>query len=71
MKQKFDIFWNQHTKQNPGVTFTPEFKEIINACFYYDADERPSVNDLEQMPWMLQETPTQEEMQELLFQRFQ
>ena len=70
MKQKFDIFWKQHGKTKPDGYYTTEFKDLVNSCFYYDPNERPSINDLEQLPWMQQGTPTKEEVQAELFKRF-
>lgn len=45
-KQKSHIFWKAHGKSKAPGYFTEDFKDVINACFSIDPNDRPTIAEL-------------------------
>ena len=41
---------------DPAETLSPKFKDLINKMMSYDVEERPSILDIRNHPWLVNES---------------
>lgn len=70
-KNRSQIFWRAHGKSKPEGYFTEEFKDLINSCFSIDPNDRPTINELQSLPWMQEPTPSETEVQKDMYSRLE
>lgn len=62
--KKFELFWKYHSKGKPAGEnfFSPEFKDLMQRLLAYNPDERLSIEEIYQHPWMNLLSATQAEI---------
>jgi serine/threonine protein kinase len=50
--RNFTTFWNFHSKRRPAGFFTDDFKDLINKMLSYDPQERPTMLEVAEHPWV-------------------
>lgn len=57
---KTEIFWKQHTLNKPNTTefYSEEFKDLIWKMLQLDPEQRLTIMDIKEHPWMQKEVPT-------------
>ena len=50
--KNYAAFWNFHSKRRPAGFFSEEFKDLIQKMLTFDYNERPSMVEISQHPWV-------------------
>ena len=58
--KNYNQFWEvqEQLHENIGVKFSDELKDLINRLLSYEPEERPTLDQIRQHPWMVEGTPS-------------
>lgn len=63
-KNKASDFWQIHLKGKAPNHFNEDFCDLVTAMLQQERTHRPSMSEILSHPWMMGDTPSEQEVQE-------